>query len=133
MGDDFKLTFKIDNKTHLKLAKKSIVYIVLSLLSLLYFILTKDDLGSFMALFILTPLIPQLIIHIQYYLTDRNKEINVNHSKWILTIEKRRLQWQISFDEIDKIINHQGQRDKNNYLYALPFSFYNYTDIKLMN
>ena len=81
MGDDFKLTFKIDNKTHLKLAKKSIVYIVLSLLSLLYFILTKDDLGSFMALFILTPLIPQLIIHIQYYLTDRNKEINVNHSK----------------------------------------------------
>ena len=133
MGDDFTLTFDFNNKIHWELLKKSMVYILISIFGLLYYFLTNEELGWFIAIFILIPLFPQLIIHIQYYSADRNKTIVVNHSKRILIIDQKDTKRTIPFDEIEKIVLHQGQRDRENYTLALPFFFYNYSEIKLNN
>ena len=109
------------------------IYILISIIGLVYYYLTKDELGLFMSFFILLPLIPQIIIHLQYYLTDRNKTIIVNHSKRVLTIEHKNDRRNIPFDEIEKIVIHQGQRDRKNQTLALPFYFYNHSEIKIKN
>lgn len=134
MGDDFILEYVCESKNEWKIFRKSILFHLGSIFGFLYFLIQKEILGLYLGVGFLLFTIPQLLLHIQYKLKDRNKKIIVNHSKQTIEVEKNgKLEKQFEFKDIAKIIRHKGQKDENNQTLALPSSFYNYTEIVLDN
>jgi len=134
MGDDFILEYVCESKNEWKVFRKSILFHLGSISGFLYFLIQKEILGLYLGVGFLLFTIPQLLLHIQYKLKDRNKKIIVNHSKQTIRVERLgKLEKQFEFKDIAEIIRHKGQKYENNMTYALPSFFYNYTEIVLKN
>ncbi len=134
MGNEFIIEFDFDKRNEWKIFRKSVLFYILSIFGFVYFLLKKEDLGLFIGFGFLLLIVPQLILHLQYKLKDRNKKITVNYSKLTVRIDKSgQLEKEFQFKEIDKIVRHKGQKDEDNLTYALPTFFYNYTEIVLIN
>lgn len=131
MGDNFILEFKIEPKNEWKVFSNSILFYCGAIFGFIYYVLTKNNLGLFLGVGSFLPIIPQILIHLQYKLRDRKKKIIVNHSKKTVEVIKNgKFDIQFEFKDISKIVRHKGQNDEEN-TWALPTFFYNYTEIIL--
>jgi hypothetical protein len=134
MGNDFILEFNFDKRNEWKILRKSILFYVGTLLGLIYYLITEENLGLYIGFGFLVVTIPQLVLHFQYRQNDRNKKITVNHSKLTVRVDKNgKTEKEFQFKEIDKIVRHKSQNNENNMTYALPTFFYNYTEIILVD
>ncbi|RIJ45926.1 hypothetical protein D1614_20620 [Maribellus luteus] len=134
MGNDFILEFDFDKRNEWKILRKSILFYIGTLFGFLYFFITRGKLGLYLGFGFLLVTIPQLVLHFQYRLNDRNKKITVNHSQLTVRVDKNgKTEKEFQFKEIDKIVRHKSQNNENNMTYALPPFFYNYTEIILVD
>lgn len=133
MGDDFVLKFEFERQNEWRILRKSIPFHLVAFLGFLYYLLTNKTVGLFIGFGFLIFIVPQILLHIQYRLADKNKTITVNHSKRLIRIEKKGEINDIQFSDIEKVVRSKGQRDEDNMTYALPTCFYNYTELLLKN
>ena len=134
MGDDFILEFQLSRKNEWNILKKSILFHFAAVFGFIYFLFTKELMGLYLGVGFLMIICPQIILHIQYRLVDTNKIITVNYSKQTVTIEKNKnLKKEFLFRDVRKIIRYKGQTNEGNMGNVLPMSFYNYTEISLLN
>ena len=129
MGDDFKLEFSFDPKNQLRPIKYSLVFYLGAVGGLIYFLVMHEVVGLYIAVGFFILIIPQVLIHLQYFLNDRRLQITVNHSAKQLIIHDRTNEV-LRYDDIERIIRHKSQLDEKNVTYALPFAFYNHSEIK---
>ena len=134
MSNDFILEFKYNTKNEWKVFQKSILIHFGMLACFAYYLLTKEEVSLFISLIFLIISIPQIILHLQYRLEDKNKLIKVNYSKSTITVEKsQKPQVIFKIDEIKQIIRKKGQKEEDNTLYVFPYCYYHYTKIILTN
>lgn len=134
MGDDFVIEFEYSTKNEWKVFRKSIFAYIGLISGFIYFLVTKEEVGLYIGFVFLFVIVPQLILHIQYNLNDRNKRITVNHSKLMVRIEKNgKFEKEFYFKDVNRITRHKGQKDENNSINAIPTFFYNYTEILLID
>ncbi len=134
MGDDFIQQFHFERKNEYKIFKRILSFYILMILGFGYFLITKELVGLYLGFGFLIIIIPQIFLHIQYKMIDRNKTIIVNHSKkTIKVLKKRIIEKEFQFSDISKLIRSRGQKNEDNMTYALPTFFYNYTEIILKN
>lgn len=134
MGDDFILEFQLSRKNEWNILKKSILFHFAAVFGFIYFLFTKELMWLYLGVGFLIIICPQIILHIQYRLVDTNKIITVNYSKQTVTIEKNKnFKKEFLFKDVRKIIRYKGQTNEGNMGNVLPMSFYNYTEISLLN
>lgn len=134
MRNDFILKYEFEPKNEWVAFRKSIFFHSGAIISFIYFFVSKESIGLYLGFGLLFFIIPQLVLHFQYKLMDRNKKIIVNHSKQTIKIKNNgESEIQFDFKDIAKIIRYKGQKDEENTTLALPTFFYSYTKIILMN
>lgn len=134
MDKDFILKFKFEKKNEWQIIRKSILFYLGVVFGFTYYLLTKESAGIFISLGFLMITVPQIFLHLQYKLYDRDKAIIVNFSKRFIRVEKKGVfKNEIRFSDIEKLIRKKGQRNEDNMTYALPTFFYNHTEIQMKN
>ena len=134
MGENFILIFEYQKSNEWKVFKKSILFHFGIAFGLIYFLITSQTVGLFICLGLLIIVVPQILLHFQYRMSDKGKTITVNFSKRTIRIEKDGIvKNEFEFSEIEKLIRKKGQKDEENMIHALPISFYNHTEIRMKN
>ena len=124
MGDDFIQQFHFERKNEYKIFKRILSFYILMILGFGYFLITKELVGLYLGFGFLIIIIPQIFLHIQYKMIDRNKTIIVNHSKkTIKVLKKRIIEKEFQFSDISELIRSRGQKNEDNMTYALPTFF----------
>ena len=132
MGDDFIQQFHFERKNEYKIFKKTFFFHLWIIFGFGYYLITKELLGLYLGFGFLIITIPQIFLHIQYKMIDRNKTIIVNHSKKTISVLKEGIiEKEFQFSDINKLIRSKGQKNEDNMTYALPTFLYNYTEIIL--
>ncbi|MBW8331283.1 MAG: hypothetical protein K0M40_04610 [Prolixibacteraceae bacterium] len=134
MGDDFIQQFQLERKNENKILKKTFFFHLWIIFGFAYYLITNELLGLYLGFGFLIITIPQIFLHIQYKMIDRDKTIIVNHSKKTIKILKKGIiEKEFQFSDINKLIRSKGQKNEDNMTYALPTFLYNYTEIILKN
>ncbi|GJM28762.1 MAG: hypothetical protein DHS20C17_13970 [Cyclobacteriaceae bacterium] len=102
MGDDFKLEFSLDPKNQLRQIRYSLVFYLGAVGGLIYFLVMHEVVGLYIAVGFFILIIPQVLIHLQYFLNDRKLQITVNHSAKQLIIYDRTNEV-LRYDDIERI------------------------------
>lgn len=124
---------KVSKQNQINLIKKSKFYYILFFASPFSYFFTDIKFCIYFTLVIFIPILLQFVIHLNYYLNDKNKEIEINFSDRIITIRNNNSKDSFNFNEIKSILIRKGHINASNDSKALPFSFYNHTIVKLLN
>lgn len=80
------------------------------------------------------PLGLQTSLHLNYYLYDKSKSIELDHGKRLLKISDNFKSVTVSFNEIKKVTRIQGSKYPNKFEpYSIPSNFYHYTIVETLN
>ncbi|CAM4416193.1 hypothetical protein [Flavobacterium terrigena] len=130
---DLITVYKVSKQNQINVIKKSRLYYLLFFASPFSCFFTDIKFCIYFTLVIFIPILIQFIIHLDYYINDRNKEIEINFSDRIITIKKNNIKESFSFNDVKSILIQKGHINASSDPKALPFSFYNYYTIKLLN
>ena len=130
---DLITVYKVSKQNQINVVKKSKFYYILFFASPFSYFFTDIKFCLYFTLVIFIPILLQFIIHLDYYLNDKNKEIEINFSDRIITIKNNNSKDSFNFNDIKSILIRKGHINASNDPKALPFSFYNHTTVKLLN
>lgn len=126
-------THKIELRKTLKPIKQSRWFYFQSLiLGLVFFIVIPDvTIGIwFFSIIAGVPIIIQILLHINYYLHDKDIKLTIDYGKRIMIYENNSTKTDFSFDDIKLITRYQGSKYSMAFDYFLfPSNFYHYTVI----
>jgi len=127
-----RVSYKINKNSFYEPIKKSkwiyLTYLCYSILSIYFFNNTQILIVPLIVLSI--PFLLQIILHIDYYLHDKDTLLEIDYSEKKIIQTKKNIKTEISFNEIDKIVHCNGSRYAEKFgKYAIPSNFYNYTVI----
>lgn len=130
---DLITVYKVSKQNQINVIKKSILYYLFFFTGALIFFFVDIKYFIYFTLIASIPILIQIILHLNYYINDKNKEIEINFSDKIITIKKENIKESFRFNDVNSILIRKGHINASSDPKVLPFSFYNYTTIKLLN
>lgn len=131
-------TYNISFKNHVKNSWTILIYFIVSLIFPFYMIYRfgSKDTGTYILLatvLFLLFLIPQMIIHLNYYFVNKGDVLFYDPDHRKITIDRKGVSHSFSFDDIDFIEWNTSYPLAENRSQWLPWDSYNHSIIKLKN
>jgi hypothetical protein len=127
--------YKFDINKMLEPIKKSVWFYLFIFLTLMTNWILAGITGVLIVISIFGILILfHIILHIQYYLHDRNASIIIDSESRIITFNKKNTKTEFSFDDIRLVLHFKGSRYQSPLsYYIMPSNFYNWIKIEMKN
>lgn len=108
-------------------------YLQSVLTAIVCFVIIPDlRVGIWIFIFVVgLPIILQIILHVNFYLHDKNIKLEIDHANRIITYTKLTEKIEIPFENITQMKRFQGRKYPKPFdYYILPSNFYHYTVIE---
>lgn len=130
MKTEHKLEFR---KTILPIKQSKWFYFQSVLATIIFFVIIPElafKIWGFLFMVGL-PIILQIILHLNFYIHDKNVRLEIDYGKRILIYTKQLEKLEIPFENITQIKRFQGSKYPKPFdYYVLPSNFYHYTVIE---
>ena len=130
MKTEHKLEFR---KTIEPIKQSKWFYLQAVLTAVVCFIIVPDlTIGIWIFMFMVgLPILLQLILHLNFYLHDKNIKVEIDYGNRILTYSKLNEKQEVPFEKITILKRFQGSKYPKPFdYYMIPSNFYHYTVIE---
>lgn len=130
MKTEHKLEFR---KTIVPIKKSKWFYLQAVLTAIICFVIIPDiKVGIWISMFMIgLPILLQIILHLNFYLHDKNIKVEIDYGNRILTYTKLMEKQEIPFEKITILKRFQGSKYPKSFdYYTIPSNFYHYTVIE---
>ena len=132
-------TFRININSHMRHLWLLLFLLILLPVSIYFLVLFKDGffdlrkaiIGSVIVFIIF--ILPMIILHLNYFLVNRNDSFEYDESNGIMIFRKGQLETKFEINDVDRVICYKSWPMSNNRPAVLPWDIYNYAIIRLKN
>ena len=130
MKTEHKLEFR---KTIEPIKQSKWFYLQSVVTAIICFVIIPDIIIGFWVFMFLIglPIIFQIILHLNFYLHDKNIKVEIDYGNRVLTYSKLTEKLEIPFEKITILKRFQGSKYPNPFgYYTIPSNFYHYTVVE---